>query len=52
MYRREHPAFREAAYRPGLCDELWREMDRILVGEQGAELGAAPDQDRKAGPGR
>jgi len=19
-----------AAYRPGLCDELWREMDRIL----------------------
>lgn len=30
MYRREHPAFREAAYRPGLCDELWAEMDRIL----------------------
>lgn len=30
MYRREHPAFHAAAYRPGLCDELWREMDRIL----------------------
>jgi guanosine-3',5'-bis(diphosphate) 3'-pyrophosphohydrolase len=29
-YRREHSAFRQAAYRPGLCDELWREMDRIL----------------------
>jgi (p)ppGpp synthase/HD superfamily hydrolase len=34
MYRREHSAFRQAAYRPGLCDELWREMDRIL-GEGG-----------------
>lgn len=32
MYRREHPAFRAAAYRSGLCDELWREMDRILSG--------------------
>lgn len=30
MDRREHPAFRAAAYRPGLCDELWPEMDRIL----------------------
>ncbi len=30
MYRREHTAFRQAAYRPGLCDELWQEMDRIL----------------------
>ncbi|MCE9529553.1 MAG: HD domain-containing protein [Planctomycetes bacterium] len=34
MYRREHLAFRQAAYRPGLCDELWEEMDRIL-GEPG-----------------
>ncbi|AWM36060.1 Bifunctional (p)ppGpp synthase/hydrolase RelA [Gemmata obscuriglobus] len=33
MYRREHPAFRESAYRPGLCDSLWREMDRILSDE-------------------
>lgn len=31
MYRKEHPAFRAAAYRPGLCDELWREMDKILT---------------------
>ncbi|OWK36732.1 HD domain-containing protein [Fimbriiglobus ruber] len=30
MYRREHPEFQAAAHRPGLCDELWREMDRIL----------------------
>ena len=30
MYRAEHPAFRGAAYRPGLCDPLWAEMDRIL----------------------
>lgn len=30
MYRREQDAFREAAFRPGLCDELWNEMDRIL----------------------
>jgi (p)ppGpp synthase/HD superfamily hydrolase len=30
MYRREHAAFREAAFRPGLCDEFWAEMDRIL----------------------
>lgn len=30
MYRLEHAAFREAAFRPGLCDELWAEMERIL----------------------
>ncbi len=30
MYRGEHPAFRQAAFRPGLCDELWAEMGRIL----------------------
>ena len=30
MYRREHPAFRAAALRPGLCDALWAEMDRVL----------------------
>lgn len=32
MYRREHPAFRDAARRPGLCDELWAEMEQILSG--------------------
>lgn len=31
MYRKEHPAFRDAAFRPGLCDELWHEMDEILA---------------------
>jgi (p)ppGpp synthase/HD superfamily hydrolase len=30
MYRKEHPAFRQAAHRLGLCDELWYEMDEIL----------------------
>jgi guanosine-3',5'-bis(diphosphate) 3'-pyrophosphohydrolase len=30
MYRREHPAFRAAAFRPGLCDELWTEIDAIV----------------------
>ena len=35
MYRREHPAFRAAAYRPGLCDELWAEIERILSSRAG-----------------
>jgi (p)ppGpp synthase/HD superfamily hydrolase len=30
MYRREHGAFRAAAFRPGLCDDLWAEIDQIL----------------------
>jgi (p)ppGpp synthase/HD superfamily hydrolase len=30
MYRREHAAFRQAAFRTGLFDGLWEEMDRIL----------------------
>lgn len=30
MYAREHTAFREAAFRPGLCDGFWLEMERIL----------------------
>lgn len=30
MYRREHEAFRGAAYRPGLCDEIWKELDALL----------------------
>jgi (p)ppGpp synthase/HD superfamily hydrolase len=30
MYRREHPDFRRAAYRSGLCDDLWREIDAII----------------------
>jgi (p)ppGpp synthase/HD superfamily hydrolase len=30
MYRKEHAAFKDAAFRPGLCDELWAEMERHL----------------------
>lgn len=30
VYRREHPAFRAAAYRPGLCGPIWRELDALL----------------------
>lgn len=30
MYRSEHAAFREAAYRPRLCDSLWDAMGLIL----------------------
>lgn len=29
MYRAEAEAFRAAAFRPGLCDSLWAEIDRI-----------------------
>lgn len=31
LYKDEYPAFREAAYRPGLCDEWWEELDRALA---------------------
>ena len=26
-YKREYPAFKEAAYRPGLCNDIWEAMD-------------------------
>ncbi len=29
-YRGEHPDFRKAVYRPGLCDPLWREIDTLI----------------------
>lgn len=44
MYRREQPGFRAAAYRPGLCEELWREMDRILGGGPSAAPSVAADR--------
>jgi hypothetical protein len=45
MYRREHPEFRRAAYRPGLCDAYWQEMARLLGVEDGAaEPPRAPDR--------
>jgi len=46
MYRREHPAFREAAYRLELCDVLWQEMEIIVGGGQSAEPPVAPDPRR------
>jgi guanosine-3',5'-bis(diphosphate) 3'-pyrophosphohydrolase len=30
LYRSEHPVFRIAAYRAGLCDALWSELDLAL----------------------
>jgi hypothetical protein len=33
VYRKEHPTFRRAAYREGLCEPLWRELDALLNGE-------------------
>ena len=30
MYRSEHAEFWAAAYRPGLCDDLWREIDALM----------------------
>jgi len=30
VYRGEHGAFRTAAFRPGLCDELWSELDVLI----------------------
>lgn len=30
MYRHEHDAFRNAVFRPGLCDEFWNEMEQLL----------------------
>jgi (p)ppGpp synthase/HD superfamily hydrolase len=31
VYRREQPVFRDAVFRPDLCDPLWREIE-LLVG--------------------
>lgn len=31
VYRSEHPTFRQAAYRLGLCDELWVELDKAFA---------------------
>jgi guanosine-3',5'-bis(diphosphate) 3'-pyrophosphohydrolase len=30
LYRSEHPVFRAAAYRVGLCESLWSELDASL----------------------
>lgn len=31
MYAGEYPEFKKAAYRPGLCDEIWAELDSIFT---------------------
>ncbi|QSI78675.1 HD domain-containing protein [Niveibacterium microcysteis] len=31
VYRDEHPTFRAAAYRPGQCNRLWRQLDDLLL---------------------
>ncbi|HQC79556.1 MAG TPA: HD domain-containing protein [Accumulibacter sp.] len=30
VYRKEQPTFKKAAYRPGLCDHLWEELEVLL----------------------
>ncbi len=31
MYRREQESFRAAAYRPGLCDDLWNRIEAAIA---------------------
>ena len=30
MYKREHTKFKEAVYRPGLCDDIWNKINKIM----------------------
>jgi (p)ppGpp synthase/HD superfamily hydrolase len=30
IYRKEHLFFQKAAFRPGLCDELWDQLDGLM----------------------
>ena len=32
VYRSEHSSFKQAAYRPAMCDPLWAELDQLLRG--------------------
>lgn len=34
MYRKEHDAFKKAAYRSGLCDKIWEELDGLVWGKK------------------
>ncbi|KJF88266.1 HD domain-containing protein [Photobacterium phosphoreum] len=38
MYQHEHSAFKEAVYRPGLCDDLWIELNALIIGQPEAML--------------
>jgi (p)ppGpp synthase/HD superfamily hydrolase len=33
VYHSEHSAFKSAAFREGLCDPLWSELDRLLAND-------------------
>ncbi|MDA8446316.1 HD domain-containing protein [Paracidovorax valerianellae] len=33
VYQGEHPVFKASAFRPGLCDALWTELDTLLSEE-------------------
>ncbi|OOF11158.1 hypothetical protein BZG82_05020 [Salinivibrio sp. PR5] len=37
QYQREHGGFRVAVYRPGLCDNLWAELDGLIDAGQQAD---------------
>lgn len=39
VYRSEHPAFKRAVYRAGLCEPFWLELDTLL---QAAVVGQSP----------
>ncbi|SMY33838.1 GTP pyrophosphokinase rsh [Photobacterium malacitanum] len=38
MYQHEHPAFKQAVYRSGLCDGLWEELNALIIGQSEAIL--------------
>ena len=38
LYRSEHAVFRQAAYRPNLCEPLWVELDALLSERTGRAL--------------
>lgn len=44
VYRLEHPAFRRAAYRRGLCEPLWTELDALLQAATARPAGHEPPE--------
>jgi guanosine-3',5'-bis(diphosphate) 3'-pyrophosphohydrolase len=30
MYKNEYPEFKKAIYRPALCDDIWKQLDRLM----------------------
>lgn len=37
MYKREHEEFKNTYYKPGLCDEIWEWIEKILLGDKQSE---------------